>query len=95
MIQTAANSHNETSGNGQFGSLTRRRKTVNKKSKEFSLEDYNFLEKSDRRMRFNNAKDPIYYVFDCIENRPIKTLAKEFVKESFFDIAKFVSKVVA
>lgn len=95
MIQTAANSHNETSGNGQFGSLTRRRKNVNKKSNEFSLEDYNFLEKSDRRMRFNNAKDPIYYVFDCIENRPIKTLAKEFVKESFFDIAKFVSKVVA
>ena len=94
MIQTAANSHNETSGNGQFGSLTRR-KTVYKKSKEFSLEDYNYLAKSDRRMRFNNAKDPIYYVFDCIENRPIKTLAKEFVKDSFFDIAKFVSKVVA
>ena len=46
-------------------------------------------------MRFNNAKDPIYYVFDCIENRPIKTLAKEFVKDSFMDIANFVSKVVA
>ena len=45
-------------------------------------------------MRFNNARDPIYYVFDVLENRPIKTLAKEFVKDSFFEIANFVTKVV-
>ena len=61
----------------------------------FSIEDYCYLEKSDRRMRFNNSRDPIFYVFDCIENRPIKTLAKEFVKDSFMDIANFGSKVVA
>ena len=92
MIQTAANSHNDTAGNGQFGALTRRRKGNKRNSNNgFSIED----EKSDRRMRFNNSKDPIYYVFDCIENRPIKTLAKEFVKDSFFEIANFVSKVVA
>lgn len=90
----ATNSHNETSGNGQFGTLTRRR-NKKKNSREFSIEDYCYLEKSDRRMRFNNSKDPIYYVFDCIENRPIKTLAKEFVKDSFFEITNFVSKVVA
>lgn len=96
MIQTTANSHNETSGNGQFGSLTRRRKGNKRKSTQgFNIEDYCYLDKADRRMRFNNSKDPIYYVFDCIENRPIKTLAKEFVKESFMDIANFVSKVVA
>ena len=46
-------------------------------------------------MRFNNARDPIYYVFDCIENRPVSTLAKEFVKDTFFEITNFVSKVVA
>ena len=45
-------------------------------------------------MRFNNSQDPIYYVFDCIENRPITTLAKEFVKDSFHEITNFVSKVV-
>ncbi len=94
MIQTAANSHNETSGNGQFGALTRKRKN-RRNSQGFSIEDYCYLEKSDRRMRFNNSRDPIFYVFDCIENRPIKTLAKEFVKDSFMDIANFVSKVVA
>ena len=96
MIQTAANSHNETSGNGQFGTLTRKRRGNKRNSNNgFSIEDYCYLEKFDRRMRFNNSRDPIFYVFDCIENRPIKTLAKEFVKDSFMDIANFVSKVVA
>ena len=80
---------------GQFGALTKKRpNTARKKAvtKPFRIEDYNYLEKKDRRMRFNNSQDPIYYVFDCIENRPIKTLAKEFVKDSFFEIANFVSK---
>lgn len=96
MIETAANSHNNTGGNGQFGALTRKRKGNKRNSNiGFSIEDYCYLDKSDRRMRFNNSKDPIYYVFDCIENRPIKTLAKEFVKDSIFEIANFVSKVVA
>lgn len=93
MLQTTMESKNNTSGNGQFGSLTRRRKQ-NTESKEFNIEDYNYLAQKDRRMRFNNSKDPIYYVFDVIENRPISTLAKEFVKDSFFEITNFVSKVV-
>ncbi len=93
MLQTTMESNNNTSGNGQFGSLTRRRKQ-NTESKEFNIEDYNYLAQKDRRMRFNNSKDPIYYVFDVIENRPISTLAKEFVKDSFFEITNFVSKVV-
>lgn len=56
--------------------------------------EFNYLKNKDRRMRFNNSKDPIYYVFDCIENRPVSTLAKEFVKDSFFEVVNFVSKVV-
>lgn len=92
MLPTTTESNNNTSGNGQFGSLLRKRNQ--KDVKEFNIEDYNYLEKKDRRMRFNNSKDPIYYVFDVIENRPIKTLAKEFVKDSFFEAVNFVSKVV-
>lgn len=94
MIPTASNSKNDTNGNGQFGSLLRKR-TKRKSSYNFSYEDYTFLDKNDKRMRFNNCKDPIYYVFDCIENRPVTTLAKEFVKDAFFEITSFVSKVVA
>lgn len=93
MIPTTAESHNNTNGNGQFGSLLRKRQQK-ETTKEFNIEDFNYLEKKDRRMRFNNSKDPIYYVFDVIENRPIKTLAKEFVKDSFFEAVNFVSRVV-
>ena len=94
MLPTAASSQNETNGNGQFGTLIRKR-TRRKSNKGFSYEDYTFLDKKDRRMRFNNARDPIYYVFECIENRPVSTLAKEFVKDTIFEITNFVSKVFA
>lgn len=97
MLATAGEAKNNTSGNGQFGSLTRRRR--NKKDSEkfvtsANLEDYTFIGKADRRMRFNNSKDPIYYVFDVIENRPIHKLAKEFVKDIFKDTCSFVSGIV-
>lgn len=94
MIPTATGSKNDTNGNGQFGSLTR--KTRRRKNfRGSSYEDFTYLDKKDKRMRFNNSKDPIYYVFDCLENRPVTTLAKEFVKDTFFEITNFVSKVVA
>lgn len=93
MLATTGEAKNNTSGNGQFGSLVRKGHK-RKSSNGFSIEDYCYLDKADKRMRFNNAQDPIYYVFDVIENRPITTLAKEFVKDSFKDIANFVSTVV-
>ena len=71
-----------------FGTIvkpSKRRKPV----KEFS-----YLNRKDRQMRFNNGKDPIYYIFDCIENRPVSKLAKEFVEDTIFDVMNFVSKVV-
>ena len=83
--------------NTQFGTLVRSQNTKKVNPKEITsenLEDYTFIGKKDRRLRFNNSRDPIYYVFDVIENRPIKTLAKEFVKDSFFEAVNFVSKVV-
>ena len=93
MLPTTTESHNNTNGNGQFGSLLRKRNQQTE-TKEFNIEDFEYLTQKDRRMRFNNSKDPIYYVFNVIENRPIKTLAKEFVKESIVDVIHFVSKVV-
>ncbi len=82
----------QTKANNKFGTLTKRTKKV--EDKEFNIEDYNYLAQKDKRMRFNTSKDPIYYVFDVIENRPISTLAKEFVKDSFFEAVNFVSQVV-
>lgn len=82
----------QTKADNKFGTLTKRTKKVD--DKEFNIEDYNYLAQKDKRMRFNTSKDPIYYVFDVIENRPISTLAKEFVKDSFFEAVNFVSQVV-
>ena len=82
----------QTKANNKFGTLTKRTKKV--EDKEFNIEDYNYLAQKDKRMRFNTSKDPIYYVFDVIENRPISTLAKELVKDSFFEAVNFVSQVV-
>lgn len=94
MLPTTTESNNNTHGNGQFGSLLRKRNQKQTEAREFSIEDFDYLSQKDRRMRFNNSKDPIYYVFNVIENRPIKTLAKEFVKDSIVDVIHFVSKVV-
>jgi hypothetical protein len=69
--------------NTHFGSLIRAHK-----------DDFEFIGRKDRRMRFNNAKDPIYYVFDVVENRPLQAIAKDFVKDSFSEIANFISKAV-
>lgn len=80
-----------TATENKFGTLT----TQNRKQRSRrTAEMVNILERKDRRMRFNNSKDPIYYVFDCIENRPIPTLAKEFVKDSVRDVINFVSMAI-
>ncbi len=76
-----------TSGQA-FGTMTRPSRRKN------AVKEFKYLENKDRRMRFNNSQDPIYYVFDCIENRPVSVLAKEFVKDSILEVANFVSKVV-
>lgn len=76
-----------TSGQA-FGTMT------NRGSRRRAQKEFKYLENRDRRMRFNNSQDPIYVVFDCIENRPVSVLAKEFVKDSFFEVVNFVSKVV-
>ena len=59
-------------------------------------EDFHFyyLNKKDRQMRFNNACDPIYVIFDKIDNRPLSKIAKDFVKELKDDAIKFVSTVL-
>ncbi len=71
----------------KFGTIVK--PTGKKIPKEFT-----YLDKKDRRMRFNASKDPIYYIFDCLENRPVSRLAKEFVEDTIFDTINFISKVV-
>ena len=53
-----------------------------------------YLNKKDRQMRFNNGGDPIYAIFDKLEDRPLSKIAKDFVKELRDDAIKFVSTVL-
>ena len=45
-------------------------------------------------MRFNNAGDPIYVVFEKIEDRPLSRLVTDFLKELRDDSIRFVSSLV-
>ena len=53
-----------------------------------------YLNKKDRQMRFNNGGDPIYAVYAKMDQRPLKDLAIDFLKELTDDSIKFISKVV-
>lgn len=75
-------------GNGQYEPLKRQKKSA-KKRQEFSYLSKN----TDKRMRFNNAKDPIYVVFDYFENKSVVDLAMDFVKDSMFEIKNLVSNI--
>ena len=59
-------------------------------------ENYNFyyLNQKDRQMRFNNGGDPIYAIFDKIDERPLSKIAKDFVKELKDDAIRFVSTMI-
>ena len=50
-----------------------------------------YLNKKDRQMRFNNGGDPIYAVFDRIDQRPLKNITRDFFKELRDDAIRFVS----
>ena len=58
------------------------------------IEGLVYLNKKDRQMRFNNGGDPIYAIFDKIDERPLSKIAKDFVKELKDDTIKFISTVL-
>ena len=72
-----------TASKTQFGELLAQRK-----------DSLFYLNKEDRRMRFNNSQDPIYFAFDYLENRPVSVLAKEFVEDSVYEVKKFISSII-
>ena len=45
-------------------------------------------------MRFNNGGDPIYAIFDKIDNRPLSKIAKDFVRELADDSIRFISTIL-
>lgn len=83
---------NEKNGNGKYKPLRRRKK---QKKNEGQSQEFSYLKSSqDLTMKFCSSKDPIYFAFEYMENRSLSELMGDFVKDSFFGVANFVSKVV-
>ena len=51
------------------------------------------IDERDIRTKFKSTTDPITVAFETLENAPLKTLAKDFVKDSLLDIADFISRI--
>lgn len=93
LTLTAPNpTHNDRNGSGKYSTLRRRKK---RKNTETDSQEFSYLNSSvDLTMQFTTTRDPIYMVFEKLEDRSIPVLMTEFVKDSFFEITKFVSKVM-
>ena len=75
--------NNNRGGNGQFKPMARRPKQL-----ETALAT---IDRKDIRMRFRNSRDPLYIAFDYLDQRPVQELAKDFVKDSIYEIMNFIS----
>ena len=53
-----------------------------------------YLAKKDRQMRFNNGGDPLYTIFDKMDERPLSKLTVDFFKELRDDSIKFISSII-
>ena len=82
-ISAMTQMNNNRGGNGQFRPMARRPKQLEKTLAT--------IDKKDIRMRFRNSRDPLYIAFDYLDNRPVQELAKEFVKDSIYEIMNFIS----
>ena len=56
--------------------------------------DLYYLNKKDRQMRFNNGGDPIYAIFEKIDERPLSKIARDFVRDLKNDTISFISTVL-
>ncbi|HNW25221.1 MAG TPA: hypothetical protein PLG15_01065 [Candidatus Gastranaerophilaceae bacterium] len=88
MITASSSAKNDTNGNGKYKPLRKRKKQASSEQ----VQDFVYLEKIDYRMRFNNSKDPIYFLFDCIEKKSVLQLTMEFIEDSLFEIKNLFAK---
>ena len=54
---------------------------------------FDLIDSKDIRLKFKDSTDPINLAFESIESSSVRTLAKDFVRESLSDFVSFVSKI--
>ena len=64
-----------------------------KNNSEQLMKNLASIDRRDIRCKFKNTQDPITLAFETIEESSLKTLAKDFVKESFYDFVSFVTDI--
>lgn len=89
MLLAPAPMFNDKQGSGKYRPLRKRKK---QKTQEEIDNEFNYLDQTDSRMRFNNARDPIYFVFEYLEKRSVPQLMGDFIQDSFFEMTNFISK---
>lgn len=62
--------------------------------KKNSVMKFEYLNKNDRRMRFNNSQDPIYYVFNVLEQRSVPALVGDLIEDTCYEITTMIKKIV-
>lgn len=83
-------STNEKNGNGKYRPLRKRRR---RGPSDCANDNFNYFANTDLTMKFDSSKDPIYFAFDCLDNRSVPELMGDFIQDSFFQITNFVSKI--
>ena len=63
-------------------------------NKEELMKNLSTIDSRDLRSKFKNTQDPILLAFDSIDDTSLKTLAKDFVKETFYDFISFVGDMI-
>ncbi len=91
MIIATTPTTNERNGNGKYSGLRRRKKKASANITSENLEEFKYFDTQDLTMKFNKAKDPIYFVFDCMEKRSVMQLMGDFVKDSIFEVTNLFS----
>ena len=61
---------------------------------EALMKNLSSIDSKDLRCKFKNTQDPIMLAFDTINETSLKTLAKDFVKETFYDFIACVKDIV-
>ena len=71
-----------------FGELTIMTFAMTEKLRQELKNEINFdlIDQKDLRMRFRNSQDPIYSVFNLIDQQPLSVLIIEVAKDFIFDI---------
>lgn len=70
-------------GQNQYRPIRRKRSSSGDNILEFS-----YLSNPDRRMSFEQCKDPAYIAFEHIDGLPLHTVIKEMTKETIKDLKK-------